>query len=103
MIDLKAIKERESAASPGPWVDNTDVYDESSCGGGGFRKYEDEEFALHARADIPALIARVEEMEMDILHVEAYLEYAGRITADILKIQQDREDNLSMVAKPHGP
>lgn len=74
MLDLKDIKAREKAASPGPWemesvsvgeyfvtsIHNADGnWDESF----GFMKLShDAEFVSNARADIPALIAEVERL-----------------------------------------
>lgn len=79
MIDLKAIKARADKASPGPWfifgrkgtevldghpdydsseyiVPSNDMHPEKM-------RPENAEFICHAREDIPALIARVEELE----------------------------------------
>jgi len=77
MIDLKAIKERESKATPGPWIsifglDGRTVYDMSGEKGiviAKLRKtkrekeHQNAEFIAHARDDIPALLEEAEEAE----------------------------------------
>lgn len=90
-IDLEAIEARVKAASPGPWITSnpenafknwpigffslgrdeeakpsnwavtTDRINASRMVSGGAK--EDAEFIAHARQDIPALIARIRELE----------------------------------------
>lgn len=83
-LDLEAIKARAAAATEGPWewgnptigqhwsrpepwaeVVNADVACGSYCYGGSVRPIEsdaDGQFIAHAREDIPALVAEVDEL-----------------------------------------
>jgi hypothetical protein len=81
MIDLDAIERRANAATAGPWAvyekpdpwgywtvqdaDGKDVFDDGSAGGeyGPSCSIEDRDFLVAARTDVPALIARVRELE----------------------------------------
>lgn len=68
MADINAIRKRCDAATPGPWVVATNgprdvvitqpIHEMFRVA---FR--EDAEFIAHARTDIPALLARVRELE----------------------------------------
>lgn len=72
-MNLEAIKAREKAASPGPWPGKP--YSERFGSDLEFdhpQVVADRAFVAHARADIPALIARVEEL------TEALKYYAER-------------------------
>lgn len=72
MLDLNAIKEREEAATPGPWcAEGGDV--SCQCVSRDYPPYEeiceredlsieDAQFIAHAREDIPALISEVETL-----------------------------------------
>jgi hypothetical protein len=73
--DLAAIAARANAATPGPWcTDNTEIYQGSeyradafwvgeTCRVDGPDAPADAEFIAHARTDVPALLARVAELE----------------------------------------
>ena len=77
MIDLDAIEARANAATPGPWMQPTErergpgcddhacVVDHEGCAVWPWRRREDMEFAYAARTDVPALIARVRELEAE--------------------------------------
>lgn len=74
-LDLDAIEVRASIATQGPWgKDGCDVFEETSefgdviaeCGLSGV----DADFIAHARADVPALVARVRELEATVARVE---------------------------------
>lgn len=90
MLDLDAIEARANRATPGPWdaigpyevhvLAACDCEPEGACGDcedGGFavcsfnehmreRAFANFEFIAHARTDIPALIARVRELEAEV-------------------------------------
>jgi len=89
-FDRAAIKARAEAATPGPWDTSTtswepealmvdmpdgadDVYSLAWHAGGGLcvMSAADAEFIAHAREDIPALLAALEEAERRIAAVEA--------------------------------
>lgn len=91
-LDLEAIKARAAAATEGPWewdnptigqhwscpepwteVVNADVACMSYCYGGSVRPIEsdaDGHFIAHAREDIPALLAEVDEARKRLARVE---------------------------------
>ncbi len=75
MIDLKAIEKRARVATPiDKWRSADDLfYMDSECDGLGMI---DCEFIAHAREDIPALIARVKELESTIDDLNYELECA---------------------------
>ncbi len=92
-IDLEAIKARAAAASPGPWPRTGPIHAENCSKDCALRRMEgvhspscpvliqcqnDGAFINHARSDIPALIARVEELEKVR---ESALEYAIKLRA----------------------
>ena len=54
------------------------IYDESSCGGGGFRTYEQELLAVRAVNSHDALVAALRDLRKDV--TDAYK--AGRIPAE---------------------
>ena len=82
--ELAAMREREQAATPGPWAANesqfsshekiSDWYVAGGKGGGvvqivGRWNQDDKADALfiaHAREDIPRLLARIDELEVDL-------------------------------------
>ena len=84
MIDLDAIERRANAATPGPWAvyekpdpwgywtvqdaDGKDVFDDGSAGAeyGQTCGIADRDFLVAARTDVPALIARVRELEAEL-------------------------------------
>jgi hypothetical protein len=73
--ELDAIERRANAATPGPWFppvtrergpgcdDRACVVDHEGCAVWPWHRREDMEFAYAARTDVPALIARVRELE----------------------------------------
>jgi hypothetical protein len=81
MINIDEIERRANAATPGPWTvyenaepldywtvqdaDGKDVFDDGSADAeyGQTCSIADREFMRHARTDVPALIARVRELE----------------------------------------
>lgn len=81
--DLKAIKARCEAATPGPWQ-TTVFYGVSSPKSKGYSvdtdKYvgvveevslkKDAEFIAHAREDVPKLVAEVEQLQSRIRQLE---------------------------------
>ena len=67
MLNLEEIKAREQAATKGPWNHNGKLdirqdFGEWLCGA---VKESDADFIAHARTDIPALIAEVEQLRQD--------------------------------------
>jgi hypothetical protein len=86
MIDLEEIERRANAATPGPWGfsrdekrylldETTDVVGEVAPGSTGAAitvfavatgALEDADFIASARTDVPALIARVRELEAEL-------------------------------------
>lgn len=74
MVDLGAIEARAAAAAPGPWrpvrcgiwSDTLTVV--SDCADAGWTWCRAHQaFIAHARTDIPALVARVRELEADLV------------------------------------
>ena len=74
-VDLKAIKTRYEAATPGPWVpehyslDDWEIIPVARGQDYGICGQSDAEFIAHAREDIPALIVEIERLR-DALHDE---------------------------------
>ena len=77
--ELAAIEDRAEAATPGPWswhgkavIKPGDLgeYEDIVCGEGGtpygIKNAVDGQFIAHSRQDIPALIARVRQLESEI-------------------------------------
>jgi len=72
-IDLAAIRARSDAATPGPWraFHHATEAEVSYVGADGHavaevRHVADAEFIAHARTDVPALLARIAELEADL-------------------------------------
>ncbi len=83
-LDLAAIEARANAATEGPWEDNGSSIDRHWSVGGqpviellshnrGYESHEtlewkeaDRAFIAHARSDVPALVARVRELEAQL-------------------------------------
>jgi hypothetical protein len=61
LLDLAAIRARCDAATPGPWT----------C--------DDGDFVAHARTDIPALLAYIDELEGRVTYTVGETEWAMRI------------------------
>ena len=90
MINLDEIEARANAATPGPWLppvprergpgcdDRACVVDHEGCAVWPWHRREDMEFAYAARTDVPALIARVRELEEQLLTAEERLEQRTR-------------------------
>jgi hypothetical protein len=94
MIDLDEIERRANAATPGPWyVHESDrpgdywtvsadpdwpfdceVFDDGSAGGeyGPSCSIADRDFLVAARTDVPALIARVRELEAECERLKTF-------------------------------
>ncbi len=76
-MNLDEIERRANAATPGPWTaptarelgpgcdDRSCVVDHEGCAVWPWHRREDMEFAYAARTDVPALIARVRELEAE--------------------------------------
>ena len=66
-LDLAAIEARAEAATKGPWESrdypNDEVWDSKGIWLADVRNEETAAFIAHAREDIPALLARVRELE----------------------------------------
>ena len=98
--DLDAIRARCDAATPGPWRVDGSTYDEGCnehlapyglegpnerliwSSGGGEYSHPDmgtAQFIAHARADIPALLAYIEELESRTTYTIGETEWAHRI------------------------
>jgi hypothetical protein len=70
--EIKAIEARANAASPGPWnYHDKHLQDPDPYGRLQFGRGEDITFVLHARTDVPRLIARVRELEAQVRDLEA--------------------------------
>jgi hypothetical protein len=83
-MNLDAIEARANAATPGPWAvyekpdpwgywavqdaDGKDVFDDGSAGAeyGQTCSIADRDFLVAARTDVPALVARVRELEAEL-------------------------------------
>jgi hypothetical protein len=99
-MDLDAIEQRANAATEGPWASEAHhhrisgkpvlfevhpVAELEGNGDGGVTTAADAEFIAHARTDVPALVARVRELEADlgaatrfeIGPVEVYARFGG--------------------------
>ena len=69
--NIKAIRARCDAATPGPWrLEGLEIHGNAKPGRCGLLIYDegghdkkDARFIAHARADIPALLAYIEELE----------------------------------------
>jgi hypothetical protein len=86
-LDLDAIESRANTATPGPW--EAQNYDDDEMDGNWpytnrvgrpdsakalahiVLGSQDAEFVAHAREDIPALVARVRELERDVKDLES--------------------------------
>jgi hypothetical protein len=89
-IDLDAIRQREQAATEGPWIhtgrnhiSTPDIHvDEANWGGEGLNGYRlvcdgdegawraaDAEFIAHAREDIPALLAEIDRLRSQVAEI----------------------------------
>ena len=73
-LDLDPIKKRVAAATPGPWAfDSPTTHIVHDLDGqvldlGAMLMQEDAEFVMHARQDIPALVAEVERLRGTALY-----------------------------------
>ena len=116
MIDLDEIEARANAATPGPWfVHESDrpgdywtvsadperpfeceVFDDGSAGGeyGPSCSIADRDFLVAARTDVPALIARVRELEAECERLKTF---AAQNFSQMLRqeAEQMREYGLS--------
>ncbi len=86
--ELQAIKQRVDAATPGPWTAKaraSDGYVDSFLGvevegppdaqRGQFSRMEDADFIAHARDDVPALVAEVEQLRAEVDQLQSKLAY----------------------------
>jgi hypothetical protein len=84
MIDLDAIEARANAATPGPWKEGSnDVYSVRNAA-----------FIAAARTDVPALIARVRELEAECERLKTF---AAKSFSQMVcqEVEQMREYGLS--------
>src|SRR5690606_21978359 len=88
---LAAIRARAEAATPGPWHDDQDGMVYSTCQPGCAvvindidLAVEDAEFIAHAREDIPALVAEVERLQVELARVRPVVEAARMALDDLL-------------------
>ncbi len=92
MLDLDAIERRANAATPGPWYVHDrpadfwtvgtdpdwpfecEVFDDGSAHGeyGALCNIADRDFLVAARTDVPALIARVRELEAECERLKTF-------------------------------
>jgi hypothetical protein len=82
--ELDAIERRANAASDGPWTPPTErergpgcddracVVDHEGCAVWPWHRREDMQFAYAARTDVPALIARVRELEAECERMKTF-------------------------------
>jgi hypothetical protein len=116
-MDLEAIKARAEAATPGPWfVDRggeindpyysipgvcRDRYGDNSLMVGSDRPTAD--FIAHARTDVPALVAEVEELRADLRIADdstlVLLGLAARCARAEARVEE-LEEELRMVHAP---
>lgn len=111
-LDLAAIRARCDAATPGPWRVDGNTYDEDCnehlapyglegpnermiwSSGGGEYSHPDmatAQFIAHARADIPALLAYIDELESRVTYTVGETEWAHRIAVAEQKAEEARE------------
>lgn len=78
--ELKEIKERADAATPGPWVEDRYfiVNPEEDCLVADCGECENAKFIAHARADIPALLNEIDIKNAEIERLREALMYASR-------------------------
>lgn len=96
---LREIRERASAALPGPWrkgvAGNWRIYGPDGTDGTGlvanYCRTKDLEFAYHARTDIPAMLDEIDRLKRSISSLEAALESARTQNAPLYS---DRIANL---------
>jgi hypothetical protein len=96
MIDLDEIEARANAATPGPWtpqtirlIDGVDLPDATVA-----QWQRDAAFIAHARTDVPALVARVRELEAECERMKTFA--AQSFSAMIRQeVEQMREYGLS--------
>jgi len=69
MSRLEEIRKRCENASEGPWVSSEMIGDE-------YVSNADAAFIAHARDDVPWLLARIEELEADLVQAEYELDAA---------------------------
>jgi len=107
MINLDEIERRANAATPGPWAvyekpdpwgywavqdaDGKDVFDDGSAGAeyGQTCSIADRDFLVAARTDVPALIARVRELEERLSDTE---DRRYRLTQELDEALADYQD-----------
>ena len=85
--DLDAIRARCDAATPGPWrLKGLEIHGDSKPGRCGLLIYDegghdkkDARFIAHARTDIPALLAYIDELEARTTYTVGETEWAMRI------------------------
>lgn len=86
-LDLDTIRARCEAATPGPW-DPAEALAALFARG----TLEDAAFVAHAREDVPALLARVDELEATVAQAGAAIAGIGR----------ERDALRAAVEKAHG-
>lgn len=112
-LDLDAVSRRCEAATPGPWKayhrdgSYSPADDESNAGlglevdgppdavlRGTYRRSADAQFIAHAREDIPALLARVRELEQEAAALRARVAQLQRgiLAASDALIEKDAEE-----------
>jgi hypothetical protein len=96
-MNLDEIERRANAATPGPWMPPTErergpgcddracVVDHEGCAVWPWHRREDMEFAYAARVDVPALIARVRELEAERDEARAEVANASRRGAEAMR------------------
>lgn len=95
MIGLYPIETRAKAATPGPWIaqlygdEGWEIQPVARGQDYGICSQSDAEFIAHAREDIPALIAEVEQLRMKInnLKISYDHEVTTRVSAE-LEVEQ---------------
>lgn len=115
MIDLDEIERRANAATPAPWTPPTErergpgcddracVVDHEGCAVWPWHRREDMEFAYAARVDVPALIARVRELEAERDEARKARTLADALRASAITVEDCRAvETLYAVAGQRG-
>jgi hypothetical protein len=100
-MNLDAIEQRARAATEGPWeYDGRTLWGRDDIGRIKADTPEDRAFTTAARTDVPALVARVRELEEENAKLRLYLSHAVKFSfgtdmashAEVTRAEQNRPD-----------
>lgn len=108
-MNIDEIERRANAATPGPWMpptqrergpgcdDHACVVDHEGCAVWPWHRREDMEFAYAARTDVPALIARVRELEAESAKRKEAFERIRSTNTDLMMQLFDAQERTRAV------